>query len=359
MEQIRALINWLQNLSIVTFIDLGIAIAIILFFVLLRGPLAYLVVKIFKMKEKDKQKIKEVSFYKPLKIFFPILGIYLACIILRFDPAVFAVITKAFRICVILLAANGIASLFKGDSIIAKKIQKKLKSEDNENRLSFFFKIIRGAIYIIAGFIVVIELGYNINGLIAGLGLGGVIVTLAAQDTAKNLFGGFVLMIDKPFVVGDWIQTTNFEGNVEDITFRSTRVRTFENSVVNIPNSVLSNESIINWSKMEKRRYKLDLKLALDTPMETVQNIVSKIYFMLINHPNVINDDTYVKFDEIKEDGIDIMIYVFTNSIDYESYLNAKEHINHNIMEILEHENVKLAYPTSTVYVKQEKQESK
>lgn len=354
MEQIQALIEWIQNIPIETYINLGIAIGIILFFVLLRGPFAYLIVKIFKMKEKDKEKIKQASFYKPLKLFFPILGVYLGCLFLNLNPTLFSVITKIFRICVILLVANGIASLFKTDSIVAKKIQKRLKSEDNGNRLSFFFKIIRGVIYVIAAFVVVIELGYNINGLIAGLGLGGVIVTLAAQDTAKNLFGGFVLMIDKPFVVGDWIQTTHFEGNVEDITFRSTRVRTFENSVVNIPNSVLSNESIINWSKMEKRRYKLDLKLALDTPMETVQNIVSKIYFMLINHPNVINDDTYVKFDEIKEDGIDIMIYVFTNSIDYESYLNAKEHINHNIMEILEHENVKLAYPTSTVYIRQE-----
>lgn len=354
MEQINSLINWIQNISIETIVNLGIAIGIILFFVLLRGPFAYLIIKIFKMREKDKKKIKKASFYKPLKIFFPILGIYLAFIILGVPPTVLVIVTKLFRICVILLSANGLASMLKGDSLITKRIQKRLKTEDNGNRLGFFFKVIRGTIYVVAAFIVIIELGYNINGLIAGLGLSGVILTLAAQDTAKNLFGGFVLMIDKPFVVGDWIQTTHFEGNVEDITFRSTRVRTFENSVVNIPNSVLANESIINWSKMEKRRYKLDLKLALDTPMETVQNIVSKIYFMLINHPNVINDDTYVKFDEIKEDGIDIMIYVFTNSIDYESYLNAKEHINHNIMEILEHENVKLAYPTRTVYVRQE-----
>ena len=105
----------------------------------------------------------------------------------------------------------------------------------------FSFKIIRGVIYVVAIFIIIANLGIDISGLIAGLGLGGVIITLAAQDTAKNLIGGVVIFLDKPFVVGDWIQMDTFEGTVEDITFRSTRVRTFENSVVNIPNSVIAN----------------------------------------------------------------------------------------------------------------------
>ena len=126
-------------------------------------------------------------------------------------------------------------------------------------------------IYIIAGFIAITLLGVNLNGLVAGLGIGGVIVTLAAQDTAKNLFGGLVIFMDKPFVVGDWIQMDNYEGTVEDITFRSTRIRTFENSLVNIPNSIISNSSIINWSKMEKRRYRTNLYIQIDTPFEKLE----------------------------------------------------------------------------------------
>lgn len=94
-------------------------------------------------------------------------------------------------------------------------------------------KIIRAIIYVIAAFIVLSILGINLNGLIAGLGISGLIVTLAAQDTAKNLFGGLVIFIDKPFKVGDWIQMDNFEGTIEDITFRTTRIRTFENSLLN------------------------------------------------------------------------------------------------------------------------------
>lgn len=126
-------------------------------------------------------------------------------------------------------------------------MKEKTSQNVEDSMFDFVLKIIRAIIYIIAGFIVITLLGFNLNGLVAGLGIGGVIVTLAAQDTAKNLFGGLVIFLDKPFIVGDWIQMDKYEGTVEDITFRSTRVRTFENSVVNIPNSIISNSSIINW----------------------------------------------------------------------------------------------------------------
>lgn len=348
------IIDSFKDIQLKQIIDILIAIAVIIFFYVFSSFFTYFIIKIFKFKVKDKEKIKKMPFYRPLRIFFSVFGFYLAARILNFPENIMIYVNKAFRILIILLVANGLANIFNTDSHLLRKIRKRFKVEAEDNRLSFIYKIVRVAIYIVAGLLIIMEMGYNINGLIAGVGVGGVILTLAAQDTAKNLFGGFVLIIDKPFIVGDWIQTTNFEGIVEDITFRSTRVRTWDNSLVNIPNAVLSNESIVNWSKMEKRKYKLNLRLALDTPMDTVKRVTSKIYFMLINHPNVINDDTYVKFDEIKEDGINIMIYVFTNSVDYDTYLNAKEHINANILEILEHENVKLAYPTSTVYVRKE-----
>ena len=263
-------------------------------------------------------------------------------------------INKYYTVINIILLAIALAGIFKVDSDFMQKVQKRSNLDISDNRLNFFCKIIRVVIYIVAGLIIITKLGYNLTGIIAGLGVGGVILTLAAQDTAKNLFGGLMIIMDKPFAVGEWIQTTNFEGIVEDITFRSTRIRTWDNTLANIPNGSLANESIINCSKMEKRKYKLDIKIDLDTPLQTVKRVISKIYFMLINHPNVINDDTYVKFDEIKEDGINIMILVYTNSIDYGTYLNAKEKINENILEILEHENVKIAYRTTSVLIKNE-----
>ena len=189
----------------------------------------------------------------------------------------------------------------------------------------FVLKAIRIVIYLIAGFLVLTELNYNINGLVAGLGLGSVVITLAAQDTAKNLFGGLVIFLDKPFIVGDWIELEGYEGTVEDITFRSTRVRTFENSLVNIPNSVIANSSIINWSKMEKKRNKVNLCLELDTPLEKVQIVQKRIKDMLIQHDDVIDETIIVRFDNITDNGINLMVSSYTNSIDYASYLEEKK----------------------------------
>ena len=216
----------------------------------------------------------------------------------------------------------------------------------------FVLKVTRVLIYIVAIFLVLTILEINLTGLIAGLGLGGVIVTLAAQDTAKNLFGGVVIFIDKPFVVGDWIEMDNYEGTIEDITFRTTRIRTFENALVNIPNAIIADASVTNWSKMEKRRYKTNLCVELDTPLEKLELLKAKIEKMLQERESVFDDSIIVRFDQITDNGINVLIYTYTNSVDYASYLKEVEDINIKIMKILREENVELAYDTKTVYVK-------
>ena len=223
-----------------------------------------------------------------------------------------------------------------------------------DSMFDFILKLVRAVIYIIAGFIVISILGINLNGLIAGLGAGGVILTLIAQDTAKNLVGGLVIFLDKPFIVGDWIEIEKYEGTVEDITFRSTRIRTFENSLVNVPNSLISSSSITNWSKMEKRRYKTVLCIQIDTPLEKLEKFKSRIEDMLQKREAIYDDSIIVKFDEIADNGINILISSYTDSVDYPSYLREKEKINYKIMKILREEDIELAYDTKTVYMKQD-----
>ena len=144
----------------------------------------------------------------------------------------------------------------------------------------------------------------------------------------------------------------NFEGTVEDITFRSTRVRTFENSVVNIPNSVISNSSIINWSKMEQRRYKTNLCVELDTPLEKLEEFKVRVHEMLKEKSAIYDETIIVKFDEIKDNGLNVLICSYTDSVDYPSYLAEKQDINYKIMKILQEEGIELAYDTKTVHVK-------
>lgn len=352
MEQ---LIRFFENITTVQIIDIAIAIAIILFFRVFSASFSYIIIRMFKIKEKRAKKIKESAFFNPLKIFFIILGFYLAIIFLKtplhISNGIMKIVYKAFVIITTISFAKGLAASFTPKSTLYKKIKEKTSRNVEDSMFDFVLKVIRIIIYIIAGFIVITTLGFNLNGLIAGLGIGGVIVTLAAQDTAKNLFGGLVIFLDKPFVVGDWIQMDTFEGTVEDITFRSTRIRTFENAIVNVPNSVISNASIVNWSKMEKRRYKTNLCIKLDTPLEKLEIFKRRVEDMLQAREAIFDDSIIVKFDTIVDNGLNVLICSYTDSVDYTSYLSEKEDINSKIMKILREENIELAYDTKTICI--------
>lgn len=349
--------EYISSISSIQIIDIIIAIGIIILFRIFSSGLAYIIIRMFKLKTKNRKKIKESAFYNPLRIFFGILGIYIAILFLKqplnISDEVMKVVATIFKIISVIVFAKGFAESLTPKSSFVKRIKERNTKNVEDSMLDFILKIARALIYIIAGFIVITLLGINLNGLVAGLGIGGVIVTLAAQDTAKNLFGGMVIFIDKPFSVGDWIEMSPFEGTVEDITFRSTRVRTFENSLVNIPNSVISNSSIINWSKMEKRRYKTNLCIQIDTPLEKLEKFEKRVKEMLQEREGIYDDSIIVKFDEIKDNGINILVCSYTDSIDYPSYLAEKENINCKIMKILREENIELAYDTKTVYVKE------
>ena len=284
MEQV---VNFIESLKAVDIIDIIVAICLIILFKVLSPSISYMIIKIFKFNSKSKKSIKESAFYTPLKIFFTILGIYIAVVFLKkplnLPDNVMEIVTKAFQIISVLAFAKALASSFTTKSSLIKRIRKSWKNDVEDSMLEFALKVTRVIIYLIALFIIFAILQINLNGLVAGIGIGGIIVTLAAQDTAKNIFGGIVLFIDKPFNVGDWIQTPNYEGTVEDMTFRTTRIRNFENSVVNIPNSTIADSAIINWSKMEKRRYKFSLSFPLDTTAEQMKMISNRIREMLIN----------------------------------------------------------------------------
>lgn len=350
------IIEYLGNITSLQVMDVVVAICIIILFKIFSPTISYIIIRMFKIRAKNKKVIKESAFYKPLAVFFTIFGIYISIVFLRVPLAItdeaMQIVKKIFEIVSVIAFARGLAASFEPKSSLVKKMKEKTGKDVEDSMFDFILKIVRAIIYIVAGFIVITLLGVNLNGLVAGLGVGGVIVTLAAQDTAKNLFGGLVIFLDKPFIVGDWIEMAPYEGTVEDITFRSTRVRTFENSVVNIPNSIISNSSIINWSKMEKRRYKTNLCLELDTPLEKLDIFQKRVREMLQQREAIYDESIIVKFDEIKDNGINVLVSSYTESVDYTSYLSEKENINRKIMKILREEHIELAYDTKTLYVK-------
>ena len=348
-------ISFIENLKTVDIIDIVVAICVIILFKVLSPSITYIIIKLFKFNTKNKKAIRESAFYTPLRVFFTILGVYIAVVFLKrplnLQENVMSFVTKVFKIISVFAFAKGLASSFTTKSSLIKKFKNSSKNNLDDSMLEFCLKVFRVIIYIIALFIILAILEINLNGLVAGLGIGGIIVTLAAQDTAKNIFGGVVLFIDKPFNVGDWIQTDVYEGTVEDITFRTTRIRTAESTVINIPNSTIADSPVINWSKMEKRRYKIDLMLSLNTSSNQIEQVSNKIREMLASKPKVIESDTIITFTNIANNGLDLMIDIYVTTTVYKEYLILKNELNKEIMNIIHDARIEIANQATTVYI--------
>jgi len=325
---------------------------VIIIFKIISAPIAYIIVKLFNLKIKDKKQIKENWLYKPLKSFFALLGLYIGFIILSLPENMYPVITTIFRICTIVLVADALANLFDSASTIYEKAREKMNITASKTMITLVGRIIKILIFIIAGFIIIKELGYDLSGLATGLGISSVVIALAAQDLVKSLLGGFSILTDRPFEIGDAIETKEFSGTVEDITFRTTRLRDLNNQIVIIPNSKIMDSYIINLSKKEKRRYNLKLTLELGTSAQKVNNLIEKLRLTFINHPSVMNDSIRVAFDDISINGIDIIINFYTEITDLKEYTKFKEGVNYKILDIIQREDLYLAYPSQNLYVK-------
>lgn len=351
----KSIISFFTNMNEETGLNLIIAFVIVAVLRLLSPLFSYAIIKIFNL-HKSEEKIKNNAFYIPLRSFFRILGIYSAIMFLRptlnFSNDTLDIITKIFKIAVILTTAAGLSKSLTKNSRLVRKFREKSERDMDDTSINFLLRVIRALIYIIAGFMIMADLGYDLSGLITGLGLGSVVVSLAAQDTIKNLFGGIIIFLDKPFKVGDYIKFNTYEGTVEDITFRSTRVRTIENSIAQIPNSEISSTTVVNLSKIEKRRYNLDLGLVLDTNLSKIEGLKQEILEYLDNRKTVLPNSANVFFTEIKSNEFNVSIYCYLNTVEYIEFLEEKEIINYKIMEIVHKNNVELAYDTKTIEIK-------
>jgi MscS family membrane protein len=224
----------------------------------------------------------------------------------------------------------------------------------DEHLLPFIRKIVRAFIIILAIVLVIQNLGYSISGLLASLGIGGLAVALAAKETLSNVFGSIMILLDRPFRVGDWIKTDNIEGVVEEIGFRSTRIRTFAKTLITVPNNIIATTSLNNFSHMPKRRIKMTVGVTYASSPEQMRTAVSSIRSMLEQHPAINQEFMLVNFTDFSPSALDILIYCFTTTTDWAEYLNAREDVCLKIMEILAELGMEVAFPSHSVYLHQQ-----
>ncbi len=227
-----------------------------------------------------------------------------------------------------------------------------------EHLAEFLIKVIRFAVLIFAFLIALQQFGINISALLASLGIGGLAVALAAKDTLANFFGGIMVIADNPFSKGDWVLIDGkYEGIVESIGLRTTKLRTFEKSILTIPNSLVATTSIENFSRRKVRRVKMFLPFELSAPVEKVLKTVDEIREYLKNHPRTAkNQVVLVYLDRIGEYAYEVLVYCFTDTANWEEWLRIKQEWIENFVKIAEKNGVKLAVPTYKVQFLQEEQ---
>ncbi|MBE0501777.1 MAG: mechanosensitive ion channel family protein [Desulfuromonadales bacterium] len=228
---------------------------------------------------------------------------------------------------------------------------KKTESVLDDQLLPFIRKSLKTFVVMMAIIMIIQNLGYSISGLLASLGIGGLAVALAAKDTLSNIFGSMMIILDRPFKIGDWIKGGEMEGTVEEIGFRSTKIRTFANTLITVPNSIIANLPLDNFSRMPNRRIKLNIGVTYATTPSQMTAAVDKIRTLLATHPAIDQKFFLVNFTDFGASSLDIMVYCFTTTTVWGEYLDARQSLCLQIMECLEELGLEIAFPSRTIYL--------
>lgn len=194
----------------------------------------------------------------------------------------------------------------------------------------------------------------NVIALVTSLGIGGLAIALAARETLENLFASFAILLDRPFITGDTVTAgtgpNQVTGTVEKIGFRSTRLRTDDGSQIAVPNRLMISQSLDNLTQRSQRRAKFYLRLALDTPTETLRAIVEDIRQWLNNQPQTSQNPALIQFDAFGESSLDVLIQFYVATSDWREFNQVKEEVNYQLLAIVERHKGQFAFPSRMLY---------
>ncbi len=229
--------------------------------------------------------------------------------------------------------------------------QSKHSDSITKHLLPYSKKILKILVAVVSVLIFLQNSGFNVTSLLASLGIGGIAIALAAKETLSNFFGGFTVIIDKPFSIGDWIVCNEVEGTVEDIGFRSTKVKTFYDSLLTIPNSVISDSIIDNLGKRQARRTRVTLDITYDTSPEKVEAFVEGVKNIIKSNPCTRKDYYQCYFSAYGPHSLQILLNFFLKVTDWDSELLQKQNIFLEILRLAKELEVDFAFPTQTLDV--------
>lgn len=334
-------------------------IAVYIIFIIARETdkfLSGIITSLKDLKEKARFCIILKSTIWPIRLFFIILAFYAVMQILDLQPSIENIYDRSIAVLTTLAVVLFAYSLI--DLAVYQLTRYALK-DDNQLDLSFvqMFRLITRVIVIIIGLIYLIQVVFekSMGTFLAGLGIGGLAVALAAQDTLKNFFGSIMIMLDKPFTVGQIVKVEDYHGTVEEIGFRSTRIRTWKGNLVAIPNEKVAIANINNITSRPHIRRLTNITITYDTPPDKVDRAVSIIKEILDNHEGMHPDfPPKVFFDEFNDVSLNIKVIYWYYPPEYWDFMAFSEKVNFKILRAFEAEGIEFAFPTTTTYLAQD-----
>ena len=288
---------------------------------------------------------------KPVSFIPVVLGVYFAMEHLNLSGNLEIFADRLVRSLIVFVIFWGLVRLVQPLSMLLQGLEKVLSMP----MVEWFIKAVRIAFVFIGGATILEIWGIRVGPIIAGLGLLGVAVALGAQDLFKNLISGILVLVEKRFHPGDWILVRGVvEGTVETIGFRSTVVRRFDKAPVYVPNSKLSDDSLINYSAMTHRRIYWIIGVEYRTTVDQLRTIRDRIEDYILQseafaHPPEVS--TFVRIDRFGDSSIDIMLYCFTRTTVWGEWLELKEQLAYRIKQIEEEAGTGFAFPSQSLYV--------
>jgi MscS family membrane protein len=292
---------------------------------------------------------------KPVNAFVMIGAVHIAAFLLVFNLANFPteLIGKSYSI---FLGLSVIWLVYRLVDVAAHYVDELLSKADEGLRGQFtplIRRALRILVVIVGSLTILATIGINITSLIA---LGGVLslaFAMGSQDSVANLIGTLNILTDRPYKVGDWITVgSTIDGDVEEIGFRSTKIRMFDKTLMSVPNGKLASETIKNWSRMPKRRIKMTLGLSYDTSAKQMKAALKEIEKILEEDKGVDQEYKLVQFTDFGASSMDVFLYYFSTSTVWKEYLDTRERVNLKIMDKVEELGLEFAFPTQTLHLK-------
>jgi MscS family membrane protein len=254
----------------------------------------------------------------------------------------------------LLLIISVIWAVYRLVDVLAERMSKRAElteSKLDDQLIPLVRKSLKVVVFVSGVLFVLQNMNVNVSGLIASLGIGGLAFAFAAKDTLANFFGSIMIFIDHPFQIGDWIVVDGAEGVVEEVGFRSTRVRSFDDSLMTIPNAKFTDNRIHNYGRRRYRRSTFTLNLTYDTSAEQIQAFVDGIRAIICASPATRKDYYEIHFAGFGAHSLDIMVYFFFKVESWSDELEQRHYVLLEILRLAENLGVEFAFPTQTLLV--------